>query len=207
MGTPVTLFDLDGVLSKKDTMGTLVVQRLRRHPTLLIAAVPLALLARIAPPPGRLKPAINRRLVALALRGLTESAYRKLAESTALTLASLPTNISVQALSEFEAARAIGRVIVTTATEHHLATAYLHAIGLGPVELEASALTFDGRRVRLVPHNVGAAKVAELRAAGVELGAATLYTDSPSDLPLAQQVARVVLVNPSSRSRRIWPAD
>ena len=155
MDRPVTLFDLDGVLSRQDTMATLVTQRLRRHPVRLVAAVPLVLLARMAPPHGRLKPAINRKLVALALYGVTELEYRGLADSTAQRLAARPTNVPAQALSEFEAARGLGRVIVTTGTERHLAAAYLHAIGIGSVELQASALTFSGNGVRLIQHNVG----------------------------------------------------
>ena len=203
MDRPVTLFDLDGVLSRQDTMATLVTQATGRRTVRLVAAVPLVLLARMAPPHGRLKPAINRKLVALALYGVTESEYRGLADATAQRLAARPTNVPAQALSEFKAARRLGRVIVTTGTERHLAATYLHAIGIRSVELQASALTFSGKGVRLTQHNVGSAKTTALRAAGVELPAATLYTDSASDLQLAQRVGRVVLVNPSSRSRRI----
>ena len=200
---PTALFDLDGVLSRRDTMATLARGRLKSHPARLIAALPLFLLAKALAPQARLWPIINRRLVTLALRGMSEEQYREVADATAHLLAVTPGNVPAAAVSECRAAAGQGRLIITTASEEHLARAYLQRIGLGTAELMASTLTFTDHRAKLSQHNVGATKVRALEAKDIDIGAATLYTDSASDLPLAEVAAVTFLVNSTPRTRRI----
>lgn len=83
----ITLFDLDGVLTRGNTMASLVSRRLARHPVRLLRAAPLFLLSLAAHPQSRLRANVNRRLVALALKGLTEDDYTELAIRTGRQLA------------------------------------------------------------------------------------------------------------------------
>ena len=197
------MFDLDGVLTRRDTMAELVADRLRKAPFRFAAAVPLALLGRLLPAQGRLAPAVNRLLVRLALRGLDREAYEVLARRTAIDLAGLPGNVPAQAIAQVRSAATGGRTVVVTGSERLVARSYLDAVGLPGVELIASSLRFDGSRVRLGYHVVGAAKVRELRRIGVDVARAMLYTDSSSDLPLARVVGSIVLVNPGRRAARV----
>jgi phosphatidylglycerophosphatase C len=198
----VTLFDLDGVLTRRDTMATLVRSRLRHQPHKVPLVLPLALLARLLPAAGNARPAVNRFIVRLALRGLTSAAYDDLAGATARQLAAEPDNAPPAALQQLRTAAARGPVIVVTASEAVLAQAYLDLLDVPRVELLASQLQARDGRPRLNPHNVGAAKVDGLRRAGVGLSNAHLFTDSASDLPLARCTAVTTLVNPTRRMRR-----
>jgi phosphatidylglycerophosphatase C len=200
--TPVTLFDLDGVLTRRDTMATLVRHRLRGQPPRVALVLPLALLARLLRPAGNGRPAVNRAIVRLALRGLTRADYDNLARATARELAAEPDNAPSTALQQLRVAAAAGQVVVVTASEALLARTYLDEIGVPQVDLLASQLQGREGRPRLVPHNVGVAKVDALYRAGIDLADAHLYTDSASDLPLARRTATTTLVNPTRRLRR-----
>jgi len=199
----VALFDLDGVLTTGDTMAELITARLLRQPLRLIVAIPLFLAALMARPHGRLRPALNRGLVLLALRGLTDHDYSALAAQFGRELGARPRFRRDRAVREAAEAATRMRTVVVTASEHMLARAYLDAVGLSGCELLASSRSPGGGRVRLAQHNIGAAKVAAVRAAGIDPSECSLHTDSSSDLPLAEAVATVTLVNPSARTIRV----
>ncbi|MFS0704575.1 haloacid dehalogenase-like hydrolase [Cellulomonas sp. 179-A 9B4 NHS] len=184
----VTLFDLDGVLSRRDTMGAVVAHRLRRRPHRLPAVVVLVALARVLPPHGAARPALNRLLVRLALGRLSRERYEAVVGAVAAALVSAG-NASAAAREAWDAAARRGPVVVVTATEELLARTYLRAAGLDPDVLVASRIAFT-RRPRLVEHVVGEVKVRRLREAGIRLDDAVLHTDSASDLPLARAVRR-----------------
>ncbi|RZS77535.1 phosphatidylglycerophosphatase C [Motilibacter rhizosphaerae] len=199
----LTLFDLDGVLSRRDTMAALVRRRLRQRPQSLATVVPLALLSRLLPAAGELRPAVHRAIVRIALRGLRRDEYDRLAHAVSQHLAE-PGNAPESALQELRVAAQAGAVMVVTASEALLARSYLDALGLERVPVLASHLQEHDGQLRLAPHNVGHRKVRALLALGVTPSAAHLYTDSPSDLPLASQSARTTLVNASARLERVF---
>jgi phosphoserine phosphatase len=198
----VRLFDLDGVLTRSDTMARLVTRRLRQHPARFLVAVPLFVFAMTTAPDGALRARLNRRLVALALKGLNEPEYAALASNLALELASTPRFLSARAILECKTAAALTRTIIVTASERTLARTFLDALGLTNVELQASELRIRNRATAFVQHNVGPEKLARLRREGVNPALAVLYTDSATDLPLATAVAQTILVNPGHRSLR-----
>ncbi|MGW2183044.1 HAD family hydrolase [Streptomyces sp. NPDC001732] len=193
-----SIFDLDGVLTSKDTMSSLVRARLATRPLRFAAAIPPFLLASAAPPDGALKPAMNRAIVALALRGMTRSQYEELAAATGRTMAA--RTAVAQAVARCRCARDRGPTVVATASEESLARAFLDGVGLHGIPLAASRLDFTPRGPRLVTHNVGEAKVDAVRALGFVPEGALLYTDSASDLPLARIACRTVTVNAARRS-------
>ncbi|MFE4834529.1 HAD family hydrolase [Arthrobacter sp. NPDC056691] len=200
--TAITLFDLDGVLTRGDTMASLVGRRLVQHPARLLKAVPLFLLTLAARPESDLKSSMNRRLVTLALRGLNDHQYAQLAAETGRNLAARPGFINHQMIGRCSEAATQGRAIVVTASERRLARAFLDAVGLHDAELLASNLGVHEQALTMATHNVGAAKVARLSDAGINVADATFYTDSATDIPLAAAAAKTYLVNPGTRSRQ-----
>lgn len=198
----ITLFDLDGVLTEGDTMVSLVSRRLARHPVRLLRAAPLFLLSLAAHPQSQHRAKANRRLVALALKGLTDDDYPCLAARTGRRLAIRPGFARGQMIALCQRAASRGRTIVVTASERRLARAFLDSIGLPGIELLASELALHDHALTLATHNVGHAKVTRLIAAGIDVAAATFYTDSASDVPRAIAVAKTILVNPNRRSRK-----
>lgn len=199
----LTIYDLDGVLIHGDTMASLVTNRLKQKPLRLLAAIPLVFGTLLASSRGEAKPRFNRALVSLALRGLDEAEYIDLARITGLRLGLLPGIPNRDAILAARTASGSGTVIVVTASEFHLARAYLDTVGLHAIQLIASELAFDMKRgPHLAIHNVGPTKLARLIAEHYDPSQAVLYTDSSSDLPLATVAKHTVLVNPDRRSRR-----
>jgi HAD superfamily hydrolase (TIGR01490 family) len=81
-------------------------------------------------------------------------------------------------------------------------------------ELEVEAGTFTGRVVKPMCYGPGKIELIGRRAAdaGFTLDDASFYSDSITDLPLLERVARPVCVNPDARLRRIaqrrgWPIE
>jgi phosphatidylglycerophosphatase C len=194
----VVLFDLDGVLTRRDTFETLVVRRLRTSRWRLAAAVPalplLTLTARHPEWRGR----VSRHLVRLALRGLSLDQARDLAIATGAEFARTPAWLNQELVERARGHLAEGdRVLVVTATEEHLARTLLDAVGLADVELVASGLARVAGGVGLRPHAYGRGKLRALRDRGVPLPWAVLYTDSLADEPVMRHVEEVVLIDPS----------
>lgn len=198
-GAVTSIFDLDGVLTRDDTMASLVRTRLAARPHRLIAAIAPFLLAQAAPPEGALRPAVNRATVALALRGMTQSDYERLAVAKGQDMARRPTVVQ-QAVARCRSARLQGPTVVATASEATLARAFLDGVGLRNIPMVASRLEFARRGPRLATHNVGEAKLAAVRAMGLVPEDAIFYTDSASDTPLARVARQTVTVNAARRS-------
>lgn len=187
-------------------MASLVTRRLTLHPIRLLKAIPLFLLTLAVNPESNLKSSLNRKLVTLALKGLTDEEYGLLAVETGRNLAAKPgfTNNHMLTLCQNSAARS--RTIVVTASERRLARAFLDQAGFHGIELIASELGHHEQTLTLATHNVGAAKLARLTKAGIDVARATFYTDSAADISLAVAAAKTYVVNPGPRSRRRLPA-
>ncbi|MGW5781936.1 haloacid dehalogenase-like hydrolase [Streptomyces sp. NPDC003863] len=198
-GTVTSIFDLDGVLTREDTMASLVSTRLAARPHRLVAATAPYALALAAPPDGALRPAMNRAIVALALRGMTQAEYEELAITTGRTMAD-GSKVVGQAVATCKLARLQGPTVVATASEATLARAFLDGVGRDDIPLVASQLEFAPRGPRLTAHNIGAAKLTAVRTAGFAPEDAVFYTDSASDIPLARVARRTVAVNAVRRS-------
>ncbi|MFJ4225718.1 HAD family hydrolase [Microbacterium sp. NPDC089695] len=200
----ISVFDLDGVLSRSDTMAALVLARLRRRPWLVGSVGLLALAAAIVGAESRLRARCNRAIVHIVLAGVSEEEYLQLADTVARRLASRDGNAPEPVLTAVRRAMEEGAVVVTTATERWLAQRYLAEIGIAGVHVHASQLRFLADGARFAAHNVGEAKVASFRASFPDTGIAELHTDSATDLPLARMSAETVLVRPSSRTLRAF---
>jgi phosphatidylglycerophosphatase C len=200
----VVLFDLDGVLTRRDTFSTLVVRRLRRSLWRVALAVPaLPVLAATGRYPS-VRGCASRYLVRVALAGMSLNAARDLSAELGREFA---RNHDWLRRDVMDAARdhdADGdRVVVVTATERNLAQALLDGVGLGGLELHASELGRTLTGPGLTRHNYGRRKRHTLTAAGVPQPWTVMYSDSWADHDLLDIVEEVVLVAPSDRLRRI----
>ena len=201
MGSGETVvFDLDGVLSRRDLLTAVVVARLRRRPVAAIGLLP-AIARRTASRDPEHRAALGRRLFARAFAGDEVEQFRASATTLGGTFAHW---VIPDGAARFRAHRAEGATIaVATASERNVVEGFLAAADLVPDVLLASEIA-PRAPVRLASHLVGHAKLAALRSAGVPLESARFYTDSIADLPVARAVGRTVLVNADPRTSRAF---
>ncbi len=211
MSAPATvLFDLDGVITSRDTFATLVTRRLVRAPWRLALALPaLPLMAATGARPQWRGP-VSRYLVRVALLGTDPEGAREVGRRLAEEFARRPDWLCPAGLDAARRHLAVGdQVVVVTATEQTLARALLDELGLGRARLLASALTDAPGGSRMHPHNYGARKLETLRASAVPRPWTAMYTDSWADSPTLAEVDEVILVDPPprllERARRTWP--
>lgn len=189
----IVLFDFDGVLSHGDAFHLFVRERYRhslwRAPLAVLAAPWLLLLLVIQ----RRLP--RRTLVHIALLGLGERHYRKVAEQFADQLARRPRQFLRDGLLALRRHQANGdRVIVVTGCEHVLVCRLLAQLGLRSIEIVASQLRPGWCGMRVQQHNLGARNVQRLGALGLSAWDVA-YSDSDHDVPLLRPARDVVLVN------------
>jgi phosphatidylglycerophosphatase C len=204
----VVLFDLDGVLTSRDTFATLVARRLARQPWRLPLALPALPLLALGAAGPRLRGAVSRYLVRVAFLGVALRDGLRESRGLGAEFAARPAWLRAAALRTVREHLERGdRVLVVTATEGGLARALLDGVGLADVELVASRLVGAAAGLRLWPHNYGAAKLDGLLTAGVSAPWDAMYSDSAADLALLEQARSPVLVSPSpSTVRRVAKA-
>lgn len=201
----VVLFDLDGVLTRRDTFGTLVTRRLQRQPWRLPATGPALPLLGLSVSVPRLRGPVARHLVRSALFGVSLKAGREECAALGAEFAATPSWLRAEAIAAaIEYVDAGARVVVVTATERHLARALLDGVGLDAVELVASELARTPLGLELNPHNYGPAKLDGLARAGIRPPFAVMHSDSAADLPLLRLADEPVLVAaPRADVRRV----
>ncbi|MDG4838627.1 haloacid dehalogenase-like hydrolase [Micromonospora sp. WMMD967] len=189
------LVDFDGVLVRGDAFALFLRRVAFAGVRLPLAVVLLVLLAPAAAIPAwRLR--VARWMSWVGLSGRSADWLRTELGRFGADLGTEPGRIIAPGLRTVQAHLAAGdRVVVVTACEHTLARAVLDRIGLSAVELVASQI--DGPK--LLVHNHGATKLAQLAAQGVRPPWRTAYSDSLSDLPILDAAEQAVLVNADSR--------
>ncbi|MGC4868248.1 haloacid dehalogenase-like hydrolase [Micromonospora sp. DT53] len=202
----IVIFDFDGVLLRGDAFGLFLRRNAFSGARLPLAVVLLVLLAPIATIPT-FRPWAARWVSRIGLLGRNAEELRAELERFGAGLGAEPGRIIGPGLGMIRTHLAAGdRVIVVTACEHTLARAALDAIGLAGVELVASRI----RGPRLIVHNHGVTKMAQLAAQGVTPPWRVAYSDSLSDLPVLSAAEQPVLVNANARqvarARRILGA-
>ena len=160
-------------------MGRLVASQLRSHPLRILPAAVATCLALISPAAGNLRPRLNRWTAKLALRGLSQDGYRRLARSLGAKLGREERFRNNPLISHASELIAAGPVTVVTASEHTLARAYLNAVGLRRVQLCASEVGMAKGQLQIATHNIGASKIDALVQTGVDVSACTFYGDVP----------------------------
>lgn len=197
----IVVYDLDGVITTKDSFTALILRRLRTKPLRLLQALPAAttmLLSRREEQRYR----TARRIAEIALTGMDERAYTKLALSLGNSIGDDPAWIRPEAVRRIRRQHADGaRVIIATASEHQLAQALLARASV-PYDVLSASLLAEGRSGMIVAdHRVGSRKTVALREQQVPIEDAEFVTDSISDLPTAQAADHVVLIGASPKTR------
>ena len=194
----LVVFDLDGVLTRRDTLTALILRAARRSPWRL-ARLPGALITVAFH--GQDEPqraAAVGRLVAVLFAGRRAAEVDAWCEQVGLRAVASPRWARPDLLAEYRRLQQDGRrMVVATATEERIAQAVLRAAGLTSEAVQGSRITTSGEGAELAVYNHGSRKLRSLREDGYDLARATFYTDSRSDLPVALAARRTVLVAPS----------
>lgn len=194
----LVVYDLDGVITRKDTFTALVMSRLIRSPMRIFRSLPAAVLLR-----SERKALASRRIAEIALSGMTDDSYSDLAERLGRRFAADAKWIRGDTVQRIRRQHEQGaRIVIATASEHRLAHALLTAAEIPHDLLSASHLSATAYGFRVADHRVGDRKVEALRELGEPIEHAEFVTDSLTDLPTAQAAARVVLIGASERTRR-----
>ncbi|WIE66436.1 HAD family hydrolase [Curtobacterium sp. MCLR17_036] len=199
----VVVFDFDGVLTSRDTMVFVCRLRLLSDPRRLVAAVP-SLLRRSFSRDAGVRQRSDRALVAVALRGLDRAGYEDLTRIVVSRFVDAGW-LRHDLVAELRSAASRGRTVVATASESMLVRAFLDVLDVRGVAVLGSELELTARGLRFAVHNVGEQKLATLRAARVPLAAATFYTDSVTDLPVAAASSETVYVGADGEALRRLP--
>lgn len=191
--TSTVVFDLDKVLLGGDASTLFLHGRLRRSPgrllPLLLASPVLAVGAALP----QLRPLAARAMTRTAIGRRAGDDVEVVADAYREALTRKPEAAVAEAMACVRAHEAAGDlVVVATGCEETLARGFLAAIGLGHLDVVGSTGVLWPPRVRRA---MGASKVAQLIDRGYSPPWATVYSDSPSDLPLFAGTPRPVLVN------------
>lgn len=197
----VVIYDLDGVITTRDTFTTFTIEQLCRKPPSLVAAIPVAV-RRCLSSDEELRRKGGVRIARIALRGLSDDDFTTRVESFGRRVGNSRTWMRVSAVERVRHQKAQGvTIVIATATERRLAQALLDQAGVPYDLLSASELSGTPTGMDVTDHRLGARKAAALHDLGVPLDRAEFVTDSFTDLPTARAAARVVLIGASGTPR------
>lgn len=203
----IAIYDLDGVVTFKDTFGALLTERLRSSPGRLLRALPAAIRWATARRPEQ-RAVSAGHLARIALSGMREVEYAQYARTVGRRIAHDPAWIRADIVHRIRAQHASGtRIVIATASEERLAQAFLQQAGVPFHTLSASALVETPTGMDVGDHRVGARKAEALLEAGVRIAGAEFVTDSRTDLPTARLAANVTLVAPSLATKRAFESE
>lgn len=198
----VVIYDLDGVITAKDTFSALIGAQLRRAPIRLLRALPVVALMLLGRRAGS-RGAAARKVTEIALTGMSEKEYNELAVAFGSRVGGDSRWIRASTVERMRDQRDAGvRIIIATATEHRLAEALLARAEVPYEVLSASLLEATATGMRIADHRVSGRKLEALRELGIPVEHAEFVTDSLTDLPTARAAARVTLIGASLATRK-----
>lgn len=197
----LVVYDLDGVVTKRDTFAALLTTRLRASPLRLLRAAPWLVVWAMRRDPER-RAAAARRIAVIGLATMREADYAELASRLGDRIGADSACLRLDVVERMREQKRDGAcVVVATATEVRLAEALLRRAGVPFDLLSASILAETPEGMHLVDHRVGQRKAEALCEAGVRLSEAEFITDSATDLPTARLSGHVTLVGAGGRTR------
>ncbi|MGO2112312.1 MAG: haloacid dehalogenase-like hydrolase [Pseudoclavibacter sp.] len=199
--TDVIVYDLDGVITTRDSFTALIIEQLRRSPLRLVRALPAAVTMFLSMREERRREAAAR-VTAIALAGLRDGDYAELAATFGNRIGGDQAWVRAATVERIRRQRVQGaRIIIATATERRLAEALLERAGAPYDLLSASVLVETMTGMEVSDHRVGARKLEALREHGIAIEEGEFVTDSLTDLPTARAAARVILIGASEKTR------
>lgn len=198
----VVVYDLDGVITRKDSFVAFMTLRFRQAPQRIATVLIAVALGLLSTRPGRRR-RITHRVTAIALTGLNTDDYAALTTAFGRQIGCDPKWVRAETVQRIRQQHAAGvRIVIATATERRLAEALLASADVPYDLLSASCLTDTPTGMAVTDHRIGARKAQALTELRIPLGDAEFVTDSISDLPTARAAARLILVGASSRTRK-----
>ncbi|WP_419811596.1 HAD family hydrolase [Bacterioplanoides sp.] len=210
---PVVFFDLDDSLINKDASSLWIKWRFKRERWAMVEAMQaLASLYR-AYKKGKVTHARLSNYYRIRTRGMTLAEYQQRVDDFFQERGNF--HIYPQAASLLFAYKRQGtELVMITGSDDVIARAYANALGIPHVISNRLAQT-DGEISGLqqpMCYGDGKVELAQqfLKERGLSFGDAAFYTDSHSDIPLLEQVAQPVVLNPNNKlrtvaSQRHWP--
>jgi phosphatidylglycerophosphatase C len=196
----VVVFDLDKVLLGGDASTLFLSGRLSQAPARLVPlllALPLLLPGSALP---QSRPLAARVMTRIAVGGSSGDDVEAVAAAYRRALARKPEAAVAEAIACLRRHQADGDlVVIATGCEEILARGFLRAVGLGDLDVIGSTGRLWPPRVRRA---MGESKVRMLTERGYPPPWKTVYSDSPSDLPLFAGSPRPVLVNNDEKAAR-----
>ncbi|WP_414121416.1 haloacid dehalogenase-like hydrolase [Corynebacterium nuruki] len=200
--TDVVVYDLDGVITTRDTFTTFTIEQLCRKPLRLVPAIPLAV-RRFLSRDEAFRRRAGVRIARIALRGLDDDEFTVRVTDFGRRVGAGRSWIRGSAVDRIRRQREHGAtIIIATATERRLAAALLDRAGVPYDLLSASELSETPTGMDVTDHRLGERKVAALRELGVDIARAEFVTDSFSDLPTAREAESVILIGASRKTRQ-----
>lgn len=124
----VVVYDLDGVITRKDSFTAFLGERFRRAPLRLLATLPAVGLMLLSPRPGRRR-RMAQRVTEIALAGMHEHDYGFIAAAFGRRIDRDPEWMCAETAWRIRQQRAAGvRIVIATATEKRLAEALLASV-------------------------------------------------------------------------------
>jgi phosphatidylglycerophosphatase C len=207
-GSPtfVVVYDLDGVITTRDTFTVFTAGELCRRPWRLVPAVPLAVRRHFSHD-EEFRRISGVRIARIALRGLSDVDFTVRVESFGRRVGRSRTWIRSSAVARIRRQKCRGAtIVIATATERRLAAALLDRADVPYDLLSASELSETPTGIDVTDHRLGERKAGALRELGVDIAHAEFVTDSFSDLPTAREAESVVLIGASRRTRQRFRA-
>ncbi|WP_220150003.1 haloacid dehalogenase-like hydrolase [Acidipropionibacterium virtanenii] len=197
----VIIYDLDGVITTRDSFAALIVEQLRKAPLRFLRALPAAM-AMFLGVNEEWKRQAAARVTAIAFAGMRDYEYAALATAFGIRIGDDPSWIRASTAERIRRQKADGAwIIIATATERRLAESLLEQASVPYDSLSASLLTETACGVEVDDHRVGQRKADALREQGIAIHDAEFVTDSMTDLPTARLAARVTLIGASQKTR------
>ena len=202
----VVIYDLDGVITTRDTFTVFTIEQLCQRPFRLLPAIPIAV-RRYFSKDEEFRRIAGVRIARIALRGLDDREFALRVESFGRRVGNSRTwirNAAVERVQEQKKAGA--RIIIATATEHRLAQALLESAGVPFDLLSGTTFTTTPTGMDVDDHRLNERKAEALRELDVPVQDAEFVTDSFTDLPTAREAGTVVLIGASMKTRKQFQA-
>ncbi|CAM5287915.1 haloacid dehalogenase-like hydrolase [Corynebacterium variabile] len=202
MPAPVIIYDLDGVITTRDTFTVFTAGQLCRRPLRLIPTVPVTV-RRFFSRDEEYRRTSGLFIAGIALRGVDDRTFGRRVTDYGRRVGGSRAWIRSSTVDRIRRQKEQGAtIVIATATERRLAAALLETAGVPYDLLSATEFTESPTGMQVADHRLGERKAESLRELGVDLAHAEFVTDSFTDLPTAREAGSVVLIGASVGTRR-----
>lgn len=202
MPAPVIVYDLDGVITTRDTFTVFTAGELCRRPLRLLPTVPVTV-RRFFSHDEEYRRISGLFIAGIALRGVDDRTFAQRVTDFGRRVGGSRAWIRSSTVDRIARQKEQGvTIVIATATERRLAAALLETAGVPYDLLSATEFTESPTGMEVADHRLGERKVGALRELGVDIAHAEFVTDSFTDLPTAREAGSVVLIGASRKTQQ-----